>query len=141
MGGSPKGRHQLNQNGVELNPSLIFFINRPGQIEKLEFKDWFSTSEVNTKRSILAKLIRKMIEDQELPGVVPVLPDLVGEEISEDNISELDISSVFDMKRNIEAELSQLSPDNSARCRSSRSALSSEDTSGEIFSAGESQDM
>ena len=60
------------------------------------------------------------------------MPELVGEEASD-----VAVLCVEFMKDNIEADLSQLSPDNSARMRSSRTTLSSEDTSGEIFSAGE----
>ena len=82
----------------------------------------------------VAKLIRKMAEDQADPEQPPVFPDLAAYEdkvleefeIFEKNELPDDLSLTF------QAELSHLSPPSH---RTSRSRLSSSDTSGEIFSA------
>jgi len=60
------------------------------------------------------------------PDMYDVLPEL-------GRGKDADVSRV--LGDTIESELSQISPDNSARTIRSRTALSSEDTSGEIFSA------
>ena len=85
------------------------------------------------KRSSLAKLIRKIAEDQAAPDQAPVFPDL--DEDEEDIEEEFDSSEKNDLADNlsltIQAELSNLSPPTNR----SRSRLSSSDTSGEIFSS------
>ena len=98
---------------------------------------WFPKSEVTCKRSSLAKLIRKIAEDQARPDQTPVFPDLVADDEEEEVIKEeFDISEKNELAENlsltIQAELSNLSPPTN---RSSRSRLSSSDTSGEIFSS------
>ena len=96
---------------------------------------WFPKSEVTCKRSSLAKLIRKIAEDQAAPDQAPVFPDLLADEDEEEIEEEFDSSEKNDLADNlsltIQAELSNLSPPNNR----SRSRLSSSDTSGEIFSS------
>ena len=108
--------------GVEWEFRVPF---RPNQAFLVEAKKQTVDHPVNIKQA----------ETTTREEVANCLPELVGEEASD-----VEAFSVEFMKDNIEAELSQLSPDNSARMRSSRTTLSSEDTSGEIFSAGERQE-
>merc|ERR1719318_1751965 len=103
-------------------------------LENLEMSSWFPKSEINFKRSNVAKLIRKMAEDQADPEQPLVFPDLAAyedkvlEELESFDKNELP----DDLSLTIQAELSHLSPPSH---RTSRSRLSSSDTSGEIFSA------
>ena len=80
----------------------------------------------------MAKLIRKMSEDQAKPDQAPVFPDLVADKVTKEEFDSSEKDELADnLSLTIQAELSKLSPSS----RSSRSRLSSSDTSGEIFSS------
>eukprot|EP00092_Neocalanus_flemingeri_P039130 GFUD01042592.1.p1 GENE.GFUD01042592.1~~GFUD01042592.1.p1 ORF type:complete len:792 (-),score=267.30 GFUD01042592.1:12-2387(-) len=144
-------RKPLQDNYTDCGVFLLHYvekiIERPDQMLFLgrvtDLKDWFPLSEVKNKRKDMAKLIRKVAEDQLLPSQAPALPDLFGEVDSFESevgvFAEEQTQDDDDLSLSIQKQLASLSPGKSASSTHSRSrsstALSAEDTSGEIFSA------
>eukprot|EP00092_Neocalanus_flemingeri_P039129 GFUD01042591.1.p1 GENE.GFUD01042591.1~~GFUD01042591.1.p1 ORF type:complete len:735 (+),score=253.47 GFUD01042591.1:322-2205(+) len=140
----------LQDNHTDCGVFLLHYaekmLQRPEQMLCLDrdsnLKDWFPMSEVKNKRKDMAKLIRKMAEDQSLPSQAPALPELFAEVDSFESevaVFEEEQTHDDDLSLSIQKQLASLSPDKSASSTHSRSrsstALSAEDTSGEIFSA------
>eukprot|EP00092_Neocalanus_flemingeri_P018367 GFUD01019876.1.p1 GENE.GFUD01019876.1~~GFUD01019876.1.p1 ORF type:complete len:795 (-),score=260.36 GFUD01019876.1:80-2464(-) len=141
----------LQDNHTDCGVFLLHYaekmLQRPEQMLCLDrdsnLKDWFPMSEVKNKRKDMAKLIRKMAEDQSLPSQAPALPELFAEVDSFESevavFEEEQQTHDDDLSLSIQEQLANLSPDKSASSTHSRSrsstALSAEDTSGDIFSA------